>query len=60
MYSNKLSTVQVPGLLLVVYALTYWWFPKFMRFWVPTVVLLAIIGSVGIEVRLAVGYAAGV
>jgi hypothetical protein len=47
------------GLLLVAYALTYERFPGFMRVWVPLVVLLAILGSIGIEVRLAVGYTLG-
>lgn len=48
--------MQVPGLLLIVYMAVYSWWPAFLRFWVPLVTLLAALGAIAIEVRLAIVY----
>lgn len=48
--------MQVPGLLLVVYIGVYSWWPAFLRLWVPLVTLVAALGAVAIEVRLALVY----
>ena len=49
----------IPGLYLLVYLAVYERAPWVMRVWVPFVVTVAIVGSIAIEVRLAVGYITG-